>query len=233
MVAKELQVFLIWDKGRVKEQEIIADIANKYQILQVFEISWNPKYFPANITRFYNKNMRGGYSKTKQSGTGKFLFLICFDNQPAYQYVAERNIEVNTNAILNKSAYRQWTGGGFLVHASDNYNEVEENLLFMLGMNNQEVLTQFNQPWNGEYLPFDKNMPGSPEWKNMEQLFNFAAKISNLSLKLENGVLIVSAKNQKQAKRLLNLHKPLFSFKKNQYKTRVGGKNIKVILRQI
>lgn len=226
-VNKELQIFLIWNKGRYMEKQIINDIASKYDILQAFEISWPNKSFPGNITRFYNKNMRGGYSKTKECGTDDFIFLVCYDLQPEYVVDPRHPEGSNKNAIINKSLYRQWTGGGFLVHASDNFNEVEENLLFILGMSIDEFLSKYNHKWDGTYVRHEKNMPGAPCWKNLEELFNFADKIAEISqITYKNKILRITASDTKKTKRFLNLKKPFFCWSKTRYTVKIDGHKV-------
>ena len=45
----------------------------------------------------------------------------------------------NTKMVQFKIKYRQWTGGGHLVHASDCASEANENLLFLFGFTADEL----------------------------------------------------------------------------------------------
>ena len=103
-MAKELQIFLLWNNARKEEKRILNDIKQKYELLRIFEISWPEKSFPDNFTRFYNKNMRGGYRKTWECGRGKFLLVVCWDNSPVYKLNPRRGYKINDNAICNKTA---------------------------------------------------------------------------------------------------------------------------------
>lgn len=229
-MAKELQVFLLWNNARKEEKRILDDIKQKYELLRIFEISWPKKSFPDNFTRFYNKNMRGGYRKAWESGRGKFLLIIGWDNSPLYKLNPRRGYEINDNAIRNKNLYRQWTGGGFLVHASDNLAEVDENLLLTLGLNRQEFEEKYTSPWNGNMIEVEKPMPGYKSWKHMEELFNFAHKIKEIQkLRLVNNQLELQCSDKPKACRFLNLRRPLLCLGKNLYYTKIDGKKVKVI----
>ncbi|MDY4841838.1 MAG: hypothetical protein SO314_05695 [Alphaproteobacteria bacterium] len=229
-MAKELQIFLLWNNARKEEKRILDDIKQKYELLRIFEISWPEKSFPDNFTRFYNKNMRGGYRKTWECGRGKFLLVIGWDNSPVYKLNPRRGHEINDNAVRNKNRYRQWTGGGFLVHASDNLAEVDENLLLTLGLNRKEFEEKYTSPWDGNTIEIEKPMPGYKSWKHLEELFNFAHKIKEIQkLRLVNNRLELQCSDKPKACRFLNLHKPLLCFDKNRYYTKIDGKKVKVI----
>ena len=229
-MAKELQIFLLWNNARKEEKRILNDIKQKYELLRIFEISWPEKSFPDNFTRFYNKNMRGGYRKTWECGRGKFLLVVCWDNSPVYKLNPRRGYKINDNAICNKNRYRQWTGGGFLVHASDNLAEVDENLLLTLGLNRQEFEEKYTSPWDGSIIEVEKPMPGYKSWKHMEELFNFAHKIKEIQkLRLINNRLELQCSDKPKACRFLNLRKPLLCFGKNCHYTKIDGKKVKVI----
>lgn len=231
-LAKELQIFLLWNKARQEEKSILDDIKKKYEVLRIFEIHWPEASFPNNFTRFYNKNMRGGFHKTYECGRGKFLLITAWDKSPVYKLNPRRGYEINDNAIRNKNLYRQWTGGGFRVHASDNLAEVDENLLLTLGINRLEFEEKYTTPWDGKIIEIDKPMPGYKSWKHTEELFNFAHRIKEITkLRLQDNTLELCCSDMQKIRRFLNLRKPLFCFRPNTYYTRVGGKKLKVILK--
>ncbi len=230
-MAKELQIFLLWSKARKEEKRILDDIKKKYEILRIFEICWPKKSFPDNFTRFYNKNMHGGYHKAHDCGREKFLLIAAWDPAPVYTFNPRLGYETNDNAIRNKNLYRQWTGGRFLVHGSDNLAEVDENLLLTLGINRKEFEEKYTSPWDGKVIEIEKPMPGYKSWKHTEELFNFAHKIKEITkLRLKDNTLELCCSDPCKARRFLNLRKPLFCFCKKRYYTRVNGQKIKVLL---
>ena len=124
---KELYLFIIWQNGRFMEKQIIADLRKKFEIFRIFEVSWKEENFALNLARFYGKKLPKGCKKEKETGAGAFKVCLVYDNNP--QYADGKN----ANIVKSKQDYRQLTGGGNLVHASDNPAETNENLLFLFG----------------------------------------------------------------------------------------------------
>ena len=143
---KELNVFIIWEKGRYLSEPIIADIAAKFTILQSFNISWPKKSFAARLAQFYGKNLPKGCRKEKECGCGDFLLIVVEDEQPAYH--EGKNINMTTA----KGLYRQWFQGKNYVHCSDCQAEGEANVQYLLGINAEEFRTRFNHPWDGKII---------------------------------------------------------------------------------
>ena len=227
-----LQIFVIWENGRTLEDKIMQDIQSKYDILQVFSINWPRDEFAANLSRLYGKKIPKGCKKEKECGTGAFTLIVGYDPNP--QLVADpkhHGIKSNANAMRDKYTYRQWTGGGYLVHASDNQYEAAENLLFMLGMTVQEIEEKYHLPWNGKTISISHSMIGSRGWKDIDELKNFVRKIPQTKLKDTLGEIILTTADFAQTSRLLNLKKRFTLFKKNEYKAVIAGENRQILLK--
>lgn len=82
-MSSEIQLFILWDKARNKENEIINEIKNSFSILEIYEICWSKENFKLNLERFYCEKIR---QKIKHTGTGKFLLVTVRDNNPQYRY---------------------------------------------------------------------------------------------------------------------------------------------------
>ena len=54
---EELHLFIIWENGRDKQEEIINDIKNNFKIIKVYEVQWNKDIFSKNLSRFYGTNL--------------------------------------------------------------------------------------------------------------------------------------------------------------------------------
>ena len=231
MPSSELQVFLIWNKARFLQDKILEDIQNKYNILQVFEIDWPRKSFSDNMTRFYSKNLRSGFRKASECGRAKFLFIIAIDSSPENVYNNKKGIILNIKAIQNKGLYREWTGGGFLVHGSDNEEEAEENILFILGQNKEEILKSYNTHWDGKIKQISCDMPGRKSWESQESFLNFCQKIKEVKQSLiQDDIITIWTMNPAKTKRLLNLRKPLICFSKEKLFTKIENKRYRVLL---
>ena len=142
------------------------------------------------------------------------------------------NEKSNKNSIQNKYTYRQWTGGGYLVHSSDNFNETNDNLLFLLGKTAEEIMAEYTQPWNGKKIKISSSMIGANGWKNMQELQNIIDKLPNIELsKGANKELIITTSDFAYTSRILNMKKRFNLFKKNQYMVVINGKNRNILFK--
>ena len=230
---KMLQLFLIWENGRKQEEKILNDIAAKYEILQVFDIKWPQEEFANNLSRFYGKRLPAGCKKEKECGTGEFTLIVCYDNHPNMVYDDHHHNErSNSNPIRDKYNYRQWTGGGYLVHASDNINETNDNLLILLAKTAKEIEQEYSQPWNGKRIKISTNVMGANGWKNENELRKVIDKLPNINLHTGvNRELIITTPDFAYTSRLLNLKKRFNLFKKNQYMVVINGRNRNILIK--
>ncbi len=140
----ELHIFIIWNKGLYLKEPIIDDLKKRLEIKQIFNFSWETQSFAARLSQLYGKNLARCCKKEKECGTGDFLVIVANDANPQY------NNAMNTNILSLKYKYRSWYGGGFLIHASDNTQEAEENLKFLTGMSFREFLNRYPDKWDGK-----------------------------------------------------------------------------------
>ena len=135
-MANDLNLFVLWANGRHKETEIINDINRHFEILQSFEITWTPKLFTRNLSRFYGKKLPSAVKKKRLCGTGSFLVICVNDTQPRIHNGK------NLNIIAAKARYRQIIGSN-CIHAGDLQPEAEENLLFLPGSSRHNARLSF------------------------------------------------------------------------------------------
>ncbi len=55
-MSNDFNLFILWANGRHKENDILADIKQQFDILQIFEITWSSNEFNRNLSRFYGKS---------------------------------------------------------------------------------------------------------------------------------------------------------------------------------
>ena len=227
-----LQVFMIWQNGKKSEEQILNDIKIKYDIIQVFDVLWNQKEFAHNLSRFYGKRLPAWCKKERECGTGAFVLIVCDDKNPDLvddaRHLGEKS---NANAIRDKAMYRKWTGGGYLVHASDNASETNENLLFLLGITSDEFCAKYTNLWNGEKIYLSQKMIGEDGWKNVHELKGLVAKILNTNVDVIDNALTITTNNVALVARLLNLKKSFSLFKKNKYNILINEKKTDVLLK--
>ena len=85
MENKEYGLFIIWSKGRYNSKKIIEDIANRFKLLNIFEIEWHKDIFSKNLSRFYGENLPKNCDKEKHCGNNPFLLIVVEDLKPLYK----------------------------------------------------------------------------------------------------------------------------------------------------
>jgi len=220
-MSKELHCFILWEKSRRLENEIIEDIRKHFKIVKIYEVLWDKRFFADNLSRFYGKKLAKSHKKEKQCGNGKFLFIPVIDEHPDLNSDAK-----NLNVIKAKANYRNMTGcqNGYLVHASDNAKEADENMRFVLGIGADDFCTQNKTILNNvEYTPFTAGMIAQSGWKNKKQLLNFAEKTPNTTV-VSAKELVFQTDNVPLLARYLNAKRPPVSFIKGKYFLKIGTK---------
>lgn len=218
-MANDLNLFVLWANGRHKETEIITDINRHFEILQSFEITWTPKLFTRNLSRFYGKKLPSAVKKKRLCGTGSFLVICVNDTQPRIHNGK------NLNIIAAKARYRKITGGNY-IHAGDLQPEAEENLLFLTGLNWQDLLSSRQQPTRRP-IKLYQDLCGAPSWLDEEQFEQFLRKLPNTRFSRNADEFKILTADRLQTCRLLNASKKIFSWHRDCYTIPIRGKNIK------
>ena len=79
---EELHLFIIWENARNKQEEIIKDIKENFEIINIYDICWSKDKFSNNLSRFYGTNLPKGSGKEQHCGNGNFLLIIIKDLKP-------------------------------------------------------------------------------------------------------------------------------------------------------
>ena len=192
---KELYLFIIWQNGRFMEKQIYSDLKKKFEIFQVYDITWKPENFAASLARFYGKKLPKGCKKEKETGAGTFRAYLVYDNHP--QISGGKNLAV----ITCKYNYRQLTGGGNLIHASDNVSETNENLLFLFGKSLKEIEQE-----EAHTLPqaYSVDVVGCPQWESIDKVLEVVRKIPYTRINAYKNSYLIHSKNADLARRILN-----------------------------
>lgn len=171
----EYHLFLLWSAARQEERRILADIADNFEIVRTVEIRWSKKAFADNLTRFYGLLLPPDSFKEAHVGTGPLLAVIVRDHNPSYsmEETSHGPEEVNTAVFSAKARYREWTGGGHKVHATNTPEEFDHDLVLLLGRNAQDfengVFPDFTLDDGGSSLTVD--LAGAKGWESLRHLF--------------------------------------------------------------
>ena len=171
----ELHFFIIWEHGRHKEKEIVADIGKHFKILGCYDILWSPSYATSNFARLYGVQRLSGWRLARKRGAGRFLLITVWDENPVYELAeALTGFEcLNTNMLKLKKLYRSWTDRKGIngVHSSIRPEETNWNLTLILGKNADDYLASINSPWDGSFEKIDKDILGAHGWNSLEEAF--------------------------------------------------------------
>lgn len=145
-MAIESHILIIWEKAIDKELEILSDLRFNFNIKRIFSSSWEFESAIKNLFPFYahsqkDKSYKAYYeilsNKIAQCGTSKFKIIIFEDANPRYELrkTSSGLRRVNVNIFDSKQRFRNLTGGGHKIHASDNVFEANKDLTILFGKN--------------------------------------------------------------------------------------------------
>ncbi len=140
----ENHLFILWSKSLYKKDVIINDIAKTFKILKTYNVSWSQEKFSENLSRFYGEKLPSYSEKQKHCGVDDFICIVIKDENPCYQSIDIGNnrgfIDVNINVYNKKKEYREWTGGGHRVHATNDTAEYKHDSFLLFGLDECNLL---------------------------------------------------------------------------------------------
>lgn len=166
----DVHLFVLWSEARPKEAEIIRDLARRFRLLDLVEVTWSPDAFTRNLTCFYGSALPPGSEKERRCGTGPFLAVVVEDARPRYRPRRMRRgwARVNARTMDARRHHRQLTGGGFLVHASENRQEAERDLVLLFGRGSATFLPA--DPAGPRRWSWSHDVVGWAGWRDVDEL---------------------------------------------------------------
>lgn len=167
---EELHLFIIWENALNKKETILEDIDKNFEIVKKYMIKWSLDKFSENLSRFYGTNLPKGSGKEQHCGTGPFMLIIVKDKNPIYEKrPTSRGDEiVNINMFDKKTYYREITGGGHRIHATNNTEETNHDLTLLLGTCVEDFL---KKEMSNEIEEIEKDLFGANGWESASQMF--------------------------------------------------------------
>ncbi|HIF9310842.1 TPA: hypothetical protein ACX6RK_003085 [Photobacterium damselae] len=134
---KEKHLFIIWSNASYKKDEIIKDLNECFNVLSVSNIKWSKDKFAENLSRLYGQHLPNASFKQKHCGIGPFTLVIIENENPIYVDLNignNRGVQsVNKLVYEKKKLYRDWTGGGHKIHATNDKIEFKHDYFLLLG----------------------------------------------------------------------------------------------------
>ena len=168
----DFTLFILWEKARVKEKEIMFEIESNFRILKKYEIQWSREKFCNNLSSFYSDDVYHRPDQERMRGTGSFLAILCLDETPWYEKRETNHgfCFVNIHTLNFKAHIRKdFLGGGFTFHASDNLEEARHDVVLLTGKSISDILK--TEKLDGKIVFLKQNLPCVDGWKNMSQVF--------------------------------------------------------------
>ena len=172
-VQPEVHLFILWEKARSHEKEILEDIKANFSVLRIYEVTWSNSKFPENLSRFYGTSLPPNSRKEQHCGTGPFLAVVVEDVSPLYEVrtTTKGDQRVNTKLFESKALHREWTGGGHRVHGSNSVVEADHNLTMLFGKNAEDLRKEIGNKPSAKIVPLTKDLEGSEGWRDLPHLF--------------------------------------------------------------
>lgn len=221
---KELYLFILWQKARFMEKNIINDIKKNFEIYQSYEVKWTPELFANNLARFYGKKLPKGCRKEKEIGCGPFLLLFVYDNNP----LCDKNNR-NFNISSAKQKYRQLLGAN-LIHASDNPEETLENSLFLLGKSIKEIEKETPQP---SPILYHQDIKGISSWISIEEALDIVKKIPFTRVSPHKNSYLIHTRHADLVRRLLNARSHFKIPGRHKYFIKINKTKFPIYIRKI
>lgn len=173
----EIHLLIIWNYGLNKIDAIKEDIEQNFVIKAEYNINWSDHYFSQNLTRFYGQNLPAGSGKETHCGRGPFRAFILEDSSPCYEARnTSRGSEiVNINLFDAKAKYRQWTGGGHRIHATNSTEESQKDIWLLL----HREANSFRDEINDQVVDINIDLIGAEGWQSLSQFFETVNRLSN------------------------------------------------------
>lgn len=170
---KETHLFILWENARYKEKEILEDIKNSFNIIGKYNITWNKEIFSKNLSRFYGTNLPKNSGKEQHCGNGDFLLIIVEVDNPKYEQrdTLSKGIQtVNINMFDKKTYYRELTGGGHKVHATNSEKETNHDLTLLLGKSLKDFLKEVEEK-DDYIINLKQDLIGTDGFKTVKEMF--------------------------------------------------------------
>jgi hypothetical protein len=165
--------FAIWEGGRDKEKQILADLKQNFEIIGNFLIYWSEEHYTRNIARLYESDStKVAFSTNNKIGKPPFRFILVRDKNPQYTWLKSVSGAVepsNEKIVRKKYEYRDWFARKFQVHSSNNLGEFILQAVLILGCD------MFGRCMAGEMGDKEtilrKDLEGAAGWKSWASLF--------------------------------------------------------------
>jgi len=162
----EIHLIVLWEKARVAEERILADIPKHVEVVRTLELEW-PGDAATAFQEFYGTYLPSPERKVRDAGAGKFLCVVVRDKRCRYAFRrTERGMErLNELVYQMKRRYREWIGGSHIVHASNSVEEARHDLWLLTSIPYEDWQS------GAHAAKSPRTIPGRGRWESLRDAF--------------------------------------------------------------
>jgi hypothetical protein len=166
LVQANTHLLIVWETATHRVSEIEEDLGSRFQILRSFRVQWSTENVHKNMGRFYGKKLPDIADKVSHCGEGAFVVYFFIDPAPDWVVLKTSSglQRVNRHVFEAKDIYREMTGGGHRVHATNNQSETLRDTVLLFGMELPE--TQDSDD------PICRDLVGAGGWSSLTEMFS-------------------------------------------------------------
>jgi hypothetical protein len=165
-------LFVIWPSGMSHADNILQDLARRFEILQIVEVHWSDHLVRRNYERFYSDLDVAGVYHELNKGRGPFLAIPVRDNHLARDYrdTSRGRRLVSVNLVDTKHHFRDRLGN-IGVHCGENDWESERDLIMLLGLRPCELGSTGRVTGLEPSSSLHRDVTGARGWTSMAEIF--------------------------------------------------------------
>ncbi len=166
LVRANTHLLIVWETATHRISEIEEDLESRFQVLQSFHIQWSREHIHKNMGRFYGKKLPDIADKVSHCGEGEFVVYFITDPTPDWAVMkTSSGLQlVNRHVFDAKKIYREMTGGGHRVHATNNQAETLRDAVLLFGLELPEA--------RGSDVPICRDLVGAGAWGSLTEMFS-------------------------------------------------------------
>ena len=171
-IQKNLYLFIIWEKARHLENEILKRMNKEFKILKKFAIKWDEDKFHDNIYSFGGGCLVNSNFHEEHKGKGEFLMVLIEDGNENLEVrlTAQDKMLVNKNVFDFKYKTRaELLNNMCSLHASNNIKETRHDFALLTGQSLEDFIN--NNKLDGETIYLKQNLPCVDGWRNLSHIF--------------------------------------------------------------
>ncbi len=163
---------VVWPRGRKHDSFVLDNLAARYEILEVTEVTWTPELTETGYARFSQTRLDRPHqpSLLEERGVGSALVIALFDPTPSPSRLRSEPVAVvsNRHFMATEATLAERMGKGQVHVASDTGEAVRE---YMLLLERSAAVTTTRGGWMGKISRVSRDLAGTEGWADSHHMF--------------------------------------------------------------